>query len=235
MDPILFYGIPEGCSFGSIVALEWLGRPYRLCRIQMPETVSGDAYRRINLVGETPSLMTASGAIISESIAILAHIGAQAKGTDLAFEPGTAQFDRQNQMLAFLNSSFFHAFVPLWHVVEHGSEGAEKEVLTAIAKTKVEKAHRNLEAMLGGRDWLAGDRRSLADAYFIGIARWADFHKVIDRRDYPGLNSLYEKLESDPAVRFAHAIEREAPAQSRGGFAGYVHLDEALHLLKQPA
>ena len=24
MTPILFYGVPSGCSFGSIVALEWL-------------------------------------------------------------------------------------------------------------------------------------------------------------------------------------------------------------------
>ena len=42
------------------MALEWLGRPYMLCRIAMPEVVSGDDYRRINPVGETPSLMTAS-------------------------------------------------------------------------------------------------------------------------------------------------------------------------------
>ena len=37
MEPVLFYGVPSGCSFGSIVALEWLGIPYKLCRIDMPE------------------------------------------------------------------------------------------------------------------------------------------------------------------------------------------------------
>ena len=36
MEPVLFYGVPQGCSFGSIVALEWLNQPYRLCRINMP-------------------------------------------------------------------------------------------------------------------------------------------------------------------------------------------------------
>ena len=44
------------------MALEWLGRPYRLCRIEMPEVVSSDDYRRINPVGETLSLLTASRA-----------------------------------------------------------------------------------------------------------------------------------------------------------------------------
>jgi hypothetical protein len=76
MEPILFYGVPEGCSFGSIVALEWLRKPYRLCRIQMPEVVSSDDYRRINPVGETPSLLTASGSVISQSMAILHHFAA---------------------------------------------------------------------------------------------------------------------------------------------------------------
>ncbi|MBP2442684.1 glutathione S-transferase [Rhizobium leguminosarum] len=56
MSPILFYRVPEGCSFGSIVALEWSGLPYRLCRVEMPEMVSSDDYLRINPVGETPSL-----------------------------------------------------------------------------------------------------------------------------------------------------------------------------------
>ena len=61
MTQILFYGVPSGCSFGSIVALEWLGRPYRHCRIAMPEVVSGPDYRRLNSVGETPTLLTADG------------------------------------------------------------------------------------------------------------------------------------------------------------------------------
>ena len=39
MTPILFYGVPSGCSFGSIVALEWLRQPYHLCRIDMPGQV----------------------------------------------------------------------------------------------------------------------------------------------------------------------------------------------------
>ncbi|MEQ9607333.1 MAG: glutathione S-transferase N-terminal domain-containing protein, partial [Kiloniellaceae bacterium] len=100
MHPILFYGVPEGCSLGSIVALEWSGQPYRLCRVQMPEVVSGAAYRRLNPVGETPTLMTARGDVISESLAILNHIGAWHADGGLAFAQGSRDFDRLNVMLA---------------------------------------------------------------------------------------------------------------------------------------
>ncbi|WP_434212853.1 glutathione S-transferase family protein [[Pseudomonas] boreopolis] len=228
MTPILFYGVPSGCSFGSIVALEWLGQPYRLCRIEMPEMVTAEAYRRINPVGETPTLRTASGDFLSESMAILNHIGARGVDQGLGFAQGTRDFDRLNQALAFLNTTFFGAYVPLWHALEHGSEGMEKQVLVEFGRSRVRKAHADLSAMLGDRPWLLGQQRTLADAYFIGIARWNEYHQAIDRREFPNLQRLYDKLEADPAVAFAHAIEDQRPATSTGGFLGEVSLDAAL-------
>ena len=230
MLPILFYGVPEGCSFGSIVALEWLGAPYRLCRVQVPEQVSAEPYRRINPVGQTPTLLTEAGDLLSESMAILHHIGARSIGTGRAFVQGSRESDRLNEMLGYLNTSFFDAFSPLWHALEHGSEGTEKTVLTTYGRAKVSRAHAELEKLLDGRDWLVADRPTLADAYFMGIARWADFHQAVERRDYPGLDRLHRRLQDDPAIRFAHAIEHGQPATGTGGFAGHVSLDEALRL-----
>lgn len=228
MTPVLFYGVPEGCSFGSIVALEWIGQPYRLCRIPMPALVTSDTYRRINAMGETPALLTEDGRFVSESMAILNHIAVNGIDKGLAFAQRTPGFDRLNQMLAFLNTSFFGAFSPLWYALEHGLADAEASVLRAYGQRQVHKAHSQLEALLGDQAWLLGAHKTLADAYFIGIARWADFHRVIDPRDFPRLHRLRQKLESDPAVRFAHAIEHEHAASSTGGFHGHVSLDAAM-------
>jgi len=149
MTPILFYGVPSGCSFGSIVALEWLGKPYRLSRIDMPSVVQSDDYRRINPVGETPSLLTEDGRILSESLAILNHIGAQATEEGLAFKQGTAGFDRLNQTLAYLNTSFFNSFSPLWYSLEHEMAPPAKQALRAYGAANVAKVHEQLEKMLG--------------------------------------------------------------------------------------
>jgi len=227
MTPILFYGVPSGCSFGSIVALEWLGRPYRLSRIEMPEVVTSEAFRRINPVGETPALATDGGAIVTESMAIMNWIGARGIEGALGFAQGTPEFDRLNQMLAYLNTTFFNAFVPLWHLYEHASDDTTKAVLREFGRVKVEKAHAQLDAMLGDRRWLLGERRTVADAYFAGIARWTDYHGVVNRADYPNLDRLYRQLQDDPAVRFAHAIEAQAEVKSAGGFAGHVELEQA--------
>jgi glutathione S-transferase len=236
MLPILFYGVPSGCSFGSIVALEWLGAPYRLCRIDMagPMIVS-PAYARVNPVAETPALLTEAGAILTESMAILGHLGAGGIDQGLGFAQGTPAFDRLNRMLAFLNTTFFDAFAPLWYALDHDADGPERAALRQFGAANVAKAHANLEAMLGPRTWLLGEERTLADAYFVGIARWTDYHDVLDRRDYPALQRLFERLEADPAVRFAHAIERGEPVRGAGGFRGEVGLDEALGLMRQAA
>ena len=233
--PVLYYGVPSGCSFGSIVALEWLGQPYALSRIEMPEMVTSDAFRRINPVAETPALMDAQGHTLSESMAILNHIAGRGIDRGLGYLQGSRDFDRLNRMLAFLNTTFFNAFASLWYVLEHEVPAAEKEALTKYGRAKVEKAHAELEAMIGDGPWLLGEQRTVADAYFIGIARWTQYHDVVDRRDYPTLQRLYDALEADPAVVFAHAIEQQAAAISAGGFRGEIALADTLPRLARAA
>ncbi|PSH56014.1 glutathione S-transferase family protein [Phyllobacterium endophyticum] len=233
MIPTLFYGVPSGCSFGSIVALEWLGEPYRLSRVEMPADVTSETYRRINPVAETPALMLGNGRVISESMAIMNHLGWLGIGKGLGFPQGSDQFDLFNQVLAYLNTSLFNGFSPLWYALEHESDGSSKDALRTYGATLLAKAHADLEEMLRGKKWLLGERRTLADAYFAGIARWTKYHDVLDRRDYPAVQNLFERLEDDPGVRFAHAIERGEKSISNGGFRGEVSLKDALHLRQQ--
>lgn len=69
----------------------------------------------------------------------------------------------------------------------------------------------------------------------IHYSRWTKYHDVLDRRDYPAVQRLYEKLENDPAVHFAHAIERGEAGVSGGAFRGEIALEDALQLPRQAA
>lgn len=235
MEPILFYGVPEGCSFGSIVALEWAGRPYRLCRIEMPHETETEAFRRLNPLSETPAFIDERGQVLHQSLAILHHIAASAPEKKLGAEAGTREFDRLNEMLSFLVTTYFSSYAPLWLTVE-GADEADRPVLRKVGIERVEKAHAQLERLLGDRTWLmGGERPTIADAYFFGVARWNDFHKAVDRSAYPGLHRLFERLRAEPAVQFALAIEHQEAAVSAGGFRGHVGLDEAVGALKAAA
>lgn len=224
MEPVLFYGVPKGCSFGSIVALEWLGQPYRLCRIDM--MARPELYAQVNPLRETPALLLETGAVLTQSVAILQNIAARDLRLGLGAAQGTAEFDRFNQALAYLATSFFASFGPYWTSYKMEGEPAEREMLRALGRQQVNKAHAALDAMLGDREWLAGETRTVADAYFIGVARWAAYHQAVDPADYPNLARHIAKLEADPAVIFAHAVEDERPAVSAGGFLGHVRLED---------
>ena len=228
MEPILFYGVPHGCSFGSIVALEWLGQPYRLCRIDMLTTPKDERYARINPRHLTPTLLLESGEALGESLAILHHIAARDLGNELGFLQGTRAFDRLNSMLAFLHMELHGAFSPAWTAYKLPNDAAkEKEMLRALARKKAAESYARLEAMLSGQEWLAGDTRTIADAYLLGVARWGEDLGLFDlAREYPRLHQHLQKLAADKAVIFAHAIEDGKPATTSGRFLGHATLDE---------
>lgn len=226
MTPTLLYGVPEGCSFGSIVALEWLKQPYRLCRIHMPEETQTDLYARIAPVGETPVLVTGDGRALTESMAILNHVAAHGAEMGLGHRQGSPGFDALNRTLAFLNTTLFSAYGPLWFSLEHAQDPQSRAVLRKFGETQVRAAHEKLDMLLSGQDWLSGDRIGLADAYFAGIGRWNDFHEVFDWAEFPRVQALNERVQQDPAVRFAHEIEAGRETAGGGGFRGHVSLED---------
>lgn len=226
MEPVLLYGIPKGCSFGSIVALEWLGQPYRLCRIDMLKDMQSDLYARFHPGRKTPALMLEDGSMLTESAAILQHIASRGISNGLGFAQGTREFDRLNQRIAFLTTTYFAAFGPLWDAYKMDQSSQKPGVLRDIGRQTVAKAHEQLESMLADSEWMMGSRKSLADAYFIGLARWGRYHRVVEPGQYPNVDRLIDRLEADPAVIFAHAIEDDRPATSSGGFRGHLTLLE---------
>lgn len=226
MHPVLFYGVPQGCSFGSIVALEWLQQPYQLCRIDMLEYPWDRLFGHLNPLYQTPALLTADNRPLSESLAILLHLASHAEGSPLGPRQGTPSFDRLNQWLAYLVTDFFSAFAPLWITYEKDDlSDAQRAVLREVGREQVANACRHLETHLAAREWLLGEQRSLADAYLAGLARWVDYHRLFDLpADYPQLARYLDRLASDPAVRFATAIEEGAQATGNGAFRGHVSL-----------
>jgi glutathione S-transferase len=226
MEPVLFYGVPHGCSFGSIVALEWLGQPYRLSRIDMLAP-KDERYARINPKHQTPTLLLESGEALGESLAILSHIAARDLGQRLGYLQGTRAFDRLNSALSFLHTEVHGAFSPAWTAFKLPEDAAKEEILRTLARDQAAKAYAHLEHLLVDRPWLAGDVRTVADAYLVGVARWGEDLRLFDlKREYPRLHVHLQKLEADKAVIFAHSVEDEKPATSSGGFKGHVTLAE---------
>lgn len=228
-EPIFIAGFPLGSSAGLVTAFEWLGQPYRITRVDMLGEMRTDAYKRLNGRVETPVLITEQSDVITETMAIALWLEARDTERRISFEPGTPQADRMHQYLAFLNTSFTGAFYPLWVALEaqEATEG-ERETLRKFGRSFVALRHEQLEAMIEDTDYLLGNKPTLADAVFVGVARWADFHQAIEPRDYPRILALRQRIEADPAFRFALAVEDGKPALGSGAMKGFVPLEEVI-------
>lgn len=214
---------------GLVAALEWLGKPYRLCRVDMLGEMREPAYARINARHETPALITDQGRALTETMAIASWLAVRDDERRISPDPLSSEGDRMRQLMAFINTGFTGAFSPLWVALEMDPpRPALQASLREFGKEAVIERHDKLEAMVGDGPYLVGDRPTLADALFVGVARWLDFHEVAPPTRWPKLAALRARLEADPAIVYATALESGESVAGSGLCLGHVPLAEVI-------
>jgi glutathione S-transferase len=169
MEPILLYGFPAGSSMGLVAALEWLGKPYSLCRVDMLDEMRDPSYARINARHETPVLITDAGRVLTETMAIAAWIEARDSERRISFAPQSPEADRMHQLIGFVNTGFTSAFSPLWVAMEMAKPNPHLQAsLREFGAARVIERHDKLEAMIGDHLFLIGERPTLADGLLVG-------------------------------------------------------------------
>jgi glutathione S-transferase len=187
------------------------------------------SYARINARHETPAFVADDGRIISETMAIAGWLEARDAERRISFDPKSAEADRMHQLIGFINTGFTGAFSPLWAALEMETPNPTMQAsLREWGKGAVIERHDKLEALAGDGPYLVGDRPTLADSLFIGIARWLDYHEVAERSRWPKLDAIRTRLEADPAVIFATALENGETPKGSGALQGHVPLRELI-------
>jgi glutathione S-transferase len=200
----LFYA-PGACSLAAHIALEETGVAFEAVRLNLME---GDQrkpdYLALNPKGRVPALATPQG-VLTESPAILLHLCALYPQAGLAPEEPWARA----QVMAFVIwcSGTVHgaAFASAFRQARFSTDETTHPAIRAAGIDNARQHLAEIEAQLGGRDWMF-DAFSIADFYPLIFRRWAA-RLGIDITPFAGLKALSERVAARPAA--ARAIARE--------------------------
>ncbi|WP_395402042.1 glutathione S-transferase family protein [Pseudoduganella sp. UC29_106] len=156
---------------------------------------------RLELPGQHGPMLETRRHVMRDCHTILRDIGSQRRYL-LGYRPGSADHLRLERLLDTLHEEF--------------QAGAPR--LFAFCA--------QLDAHFDSHEWVAGDKRTVADAYLVAAARWAERHARLDVSRYRRLQHYLNELHQDPAVLFADAIESNRPSVSSGRFQGHLRLEE---------
>ncbi|MEA0737724.1 glutathione binding-like protein [Xanthomonas campestris pv. campestris] len=198
------YTKPGACSLADHIVLRWSGLPFELTVVDAATMKSPD-YLRLNPAGAVPLLVVDQWAL-TQNAAILNYIADTAPLTGLGGD-GTARSRAEiNRWIAFVNADLHPTFKPLFGSTAYLQDDALIQRSHEDARTKLRTLYTRVDAHLQGRNWLAGDTHTGADAYLFVTLLWA--HKAgVDLSSLSALDAFFQRMLADADVQAALQAE----------------------------
>ena len=195
----LYYS-PGACSLAPHIAMREAGIPVELKKVDLKaKQYEGGDYKQINGKGYVPAVKTDDGTVLTECPVILQYIADQKPDAGLAPKAGTLDRYKLQEMLNFTTSelhkgmgTFFNpALTDEW-----------RKAATDRLTLRLDWLAKQLE----GKQYVMGDKFSVADAYVFTILNWAGPSKF-DMGKWPVLQEYHKRVAARPRVQEALKAE----------------------------
>jgi glutathione S-transferase len=201
---LTFYTNPM--SRGQIARwmLEEVGEPYEQVILDYGTTMKAADYLAVNPMGKVPAIRYGD-TVVTEGAAICAYLADAFPAAGLA--PDAAHRGAYYRALFFAAGPIEQAVTnkALGFVVPEG-----KSMMAGYGS--FEATMDGMEALIGGRTYIAGDRFSAADVYFGSQIGWGLAFGSIEKR--PAFEAYWDGLKDRPAYLKAKAIDMALMPQS---------------------
>lgn len=211
MPELTFYYTPTTCSLASHIALEESGLPFEASRIRLHDPEAVAIWRQTNPSGSVPALIS-NGRLLTENVAILNYVAR------LAPEAGLLPDEPFDQATALSLTAWFASTVHITGRMARAplrftADETAWEPLKTEGRIRFEANMRKVDTLLAGRDWLVGDRLSVADAYALVFYAWgvAGDYPMTEMTHY---SALARRMAERPGVQRAMAREKTPPFPS---------------------
>ncbi len=196
----LYYS-PGACSLAPHILMHEAGIPFELERVdnKTKTTKSGENFWDVNPKGVVPVLKLDDGAHLTEAATILLYLADRKPESGLLPKHGTMDYYRMLEWMNFVSSEIHKQFTPLF------KDGTPDEY-KPIAKKNVLAAFTLLDKHLAGKQFLVGDKLSVADIYLFVVTNWARFQDI-DIAQWPNLKAFQAGIRARPGVEAAMKAE----------------------------
>lgn len=203
----LLYGTPGSGSAIVEIALRWCGQPYRVVRASSWEEQSArDELRALNPLMQIPTLRTPEGEVLSESAAILMHLGLRFPASGLLGDDDRAR-DRILRGLVYIAANCYSC-ISITDYPERYTTSEDPAQREAVRQGGRDRLHRHWELfadMFPARPWLSGAQPGALDVMAAIVSKWSGTRKHLEAHR-PEFLALLQRIEALPQVAEVHAL-----------------------------
>lgn len=194
---------PTACSLAVDIVAREAGIPLELIWVDVraKKLKDGGDYFAINPKGQVPTLETDAGELLTEGPVIVQYLADMKPESGLLAAGAAMDRYRVIEWLNFIGSELHKGFTPLFR----STTPAEYRVLA------IENLNRRLawlDTVLSEREYLHGNRFTVADAYCYTIVMWSQVHNL-DLSQWPSLSAYLERIAQRDSVRAALDAEQQ--------------------------
>jgi glutathione S-transferase len=196
------YYAPGVCSLAPHIVLREAGYEFELEKVNLKtkRTEFGEDFSALNDKSSVPFLVLDSGETLTEGVAILQYLADQKPEANLAPMNGTMGRVHLQEWLSYISTEVHKTHWPLFYTDQVGEQASQ------VYLQKLKKAYDYVSNALQGKQYLMGDRFTVADAYMYTILNWHKFIKV-DLSPWPVLMEYQKRVAARPKVQEALRAE----------------------------
>jgi glutathione S-transferase len=194
MTSMKLYYSPGACSLSPHLALREAGLPFSLEKVDLQtKTVeSGGDFNAVNPKGYVPALELDDGRLLTEGPAIVQYIADRNPAAGIAPAAGTMERYDLQAWLTFIGTEIHKTLGSMFNP-------AQTAEWKAAAKATLTKRLDWLASQLDGRQFLVGDKFSVADGYLFTVLRWAE-PLAFDLSPWPSIQQYVARIGQRPKV-----------------------------------
>ncbi|MET0210430.1 MAG: glutathione S-transferase family protein [Burkholderiaceae bacterium] len=210
MSAYILYGTQGSGSATSEIGLSWCGAPFRIVQASRWEADSAqEELRQLNPLLQIPTLRTPDGDVLTESAAILMHLGLRFPVAGLLGEDPRER-DQILRGLVYIAANCYSQITITDYPERYTTQPDEaaREAVRQAARQRLALHWEIFADQFPAAPWLSGAQPGALDVMAVIVSRWSGARAHLEQHR-PAFFALIKRIEALPVV--AAVIARHWP------------------------